>query len=208
MKYKLTALILTLFLILAFAPAAFADEGESVEDGLNAYCLDQVEFLHPETGAPHPVGWGIAVRYTEVNEETSQDEQTAETELADPAQELYLQVMTWFCHTSDDGEGYGFGQIMLALQTSQILADTESPVEADALLAMRADGLGWGEIWKTLGFNGKPKPADWTGGPPEWANAKDKDAVDKDKLDTPKLPGPKEKDRKKPLPPTAGPKDK
>jgi len=208
MKFKLTALILTLFLILALAPAAFADEAETVEDGVNAYCLDQVEFLHPETGAPHPVGWGIAVRYTEVSEESSEDDQTAETELSDPAHALYQQVMAWFCHTSGDGEGYGFGQIMLALQTSQILADTENSPDAQSLLEMRAEGMGWGEIWKTLGFNGKPKPADWTGGPPSWANAKDKEALDEDQLDSPKLPGPKEKDRKKPLPPTAGPKDK
>ena len=208
MKIKLTALILTLFLILTLATAAFADEGESAEDGLNAYCLDQVDFLHPETGAPHPVGWGIAVRYPELGEESTEDDQIAETEQPDTAQALYQQVMTWFCHTSGDGEGYGFGQIMLALQTSKILADTDNPMEAGALLVKRAEGMGWGQIWQEYKLIGRDKGDDWVGGPPDWVKAKNSEKEADEDSGPPDWLLTKFKDRKKPLPPTAGPKDK
>jgi hypothetical protein len=87
--------------------------------------------------------------------------------LADTYDVDYATVMGWFC------EGYGFGQIMLALETSQITG--QSP---DELLAARAGGAGWGQIWQEAGLIGKPEDAgpppwagqgkpDWAGGPPD-----------------------------------------
>jgi hypothetical protein len=69
------------------------------------------------------------------------------------------QIMGWFCE-----ESFGFGQIMLALQTAKM-------EEADAaeLLARRAGGEGWGQIWVDMGVIGKDREADPPGGPPEWA---------------------------------------
>ena len=75
----------------------------------------------------HPVGWRIANTY-----------------------DLdYDEVMGWFC------DGYGFGQIMLALQTSNI---TELP--AEDLLQMKTEQGGWGRVWQGLGLIGKAKEAE------------------------------------------------
>ncbi len=57
-------------------------------------------------------------------------------------------VMTKFC------EGYSMGAIMLAIKTSQIEGMTVTP---DELLQQRADGTGWGNIWKDLGLIGSDK---------------------------------------------------
>ena len=57
-------------------------------------------------------------------------------------------VMEYFCG------GYGMGQIMLALKTSEIEG---IDVDADTLLAERANGIGWGNIWKKLGLIGSEK---------------------------------------------------
>ena len=57
-------------------------------------------------------------------------------------------VMGYFC------DGYGMGAIMLALKTSQMEGVT---LDADALLASRADGKGWGQIWKDLGLIGSER---------------------------------------------------
>jgi hypothetical protein len=198
MKLKLPVLFLTLFLILALVPAAFAEDGEAEE--VNDYCTNWGELQHP-------VGSGIALRY-DVD---------------------YELVMTWFC------QGYGFGQIMLALETSKILAtnpdaDQFSPEE---LLTMRTNQLGWGEIWKTLKFTGRPKGSDWAGGPPgllgpkhtddeegegfgpppwagppEWAGPKGTETEEGDDLGPPGWAGPKDKDRSPGPPPWAGPKVK
>ncbi|HBX69231.1 MAG TPA: hypothetical protein DEH25_07570 [Chloroflexi bacterium] len=106
------------------------------------------------------------------------------------------ELMAYFC------DGFGIGQIFLALQTEKI-----SGVAYGDLLASRADGQGWGQIWKDLGYHGKPK--DDAGTPPGQAKDKDKDTdktppgqdTDKDKDKTP--PGQaKDKDKDKP------PKDK
>lgn len=94
-------------------------------------------FCRAETEDQHPVGAALAETY--------------ETE--------YEQVMQWFC------EGrFGFGQIMLALQTAQM-----EEVEAGELLERRAGGEGWGQIWVDMGVIGKDKEADPPGGKPEWA---------------------------------------
>lgn len=55
------------------------------------------------------------------------------------------QIRTWFC---DDG--MGFGQIMLALQTAKSAGGT-----AQDYLTRRAEGQGWGQIWKAQGLIGR-----------------------------------------------------
>lgn len=66
-------------------------------------------------------------------------------------------LMDWFCGNEEE-DGFGLGQILLALQT----ADGDL-VEAGELLALRAGGMGWGEIWQDLELIGKPEEA----GPPD-----------------------------------------
>jgi hypothetical protein len=149
MKYKLPALILTLFLILALVPAAFADDGDEAE--VSTYCIDMID-------RQHPVGARIAERYA-----------------AD-----YETVMTWFCV-----DHFGFGEIMLAFETSKVMnpdadVDFDFSAYAQTLLDKRTELGGWGLVWKDLGFTGRPKGDDWAGGPPEWAGPKDEDK-DKDK---------------------------
>lgn len=63
----------------------------------------------------------------------------------------YETLQAWFC------EGFGWGQIMLALQTSGISGD-----DPGALLTQRAGGAGWGQIWQGLNLIGRPEDA----GPP------------------------------------------
>lgn len=123
----------------------------------------------------------------------------------------YHQVMDWFCKNTNSGESgngetdgaqsnanTGFGEIALALQTAEIMG-----ASADEILARRDDGLGWGQIWQELGYNGKPKTGETTAAeagdavvesannaaahantngnrPPEHAN-NDKDKGEKDK---------------------------
>jgi RNase P/RNase MRP subunit p29 len=109
----------------------------------------------------HPFGEKLASRYDEVKYETLQE---------------------WFC------SGFGWGQIMLALKTSEITGD-----DFEALLVRRGDGEGWGQIWQDLELIGRPEdagprndvdsndrpdfagPPEWVGdgrpeqaGPPEW----------------------------------------
>ena len=120
----------------------------------------------------------------------------------------YSDVMGWYCDNAPDGgdgsedggtSKTGFGEIKLALETAEITGGS-----AEELLALRSEGQGWGQIWKELGFNGKPKDDDVLddetvveeesgqgsgaensngNGPPEHANNdKDKDQEkDKDK---------------------------
>jgi hypothetical protein len=63
----------------------------------------------------------------------------------------YATLQAWFC------DGFGWGQIMLALQTSAITGD-----DPGALLELRSGGAGWGEIWQDLKLIGRPEHA----GPP------------------------------------------
>ena len=204
MKFKLPALFLTLFLILALVPAAFAQ----VEDDKVSDFYSTSGDMHPEEGFQHPVGSGIALRY-EVD---------------------YDWVMSWFC------QGYGFGQIMLALETSKVM-DTDENGEfdlqayAESLLTRKSEQVGWGQIWKELVFTGRPKSPDWAGGPPEWAGPKHSDdeegegfgpppwagppdwagpnhtdTEEGDDLGPPGWAGPKDKNRSPGPPPWAGPK--
>jgi len=55
-------------------------------------------------------------------------------------------VMEHFC------AGYGMGAIMLALKTSEL-----NGTDADTLLAERANGQGWGQIWQGLGLIGNQR---------------------------------------------------
>ncbi len=87
------------------------------------------------------------------------------------------EIMGYFC------DGFGFGQISLALQTEKI-----SGVDYGTFLAFRAEGKGWGEIWDDLGYKGKPKDGEKKT-PPGLDKHPDKDK-DKDK-------GPDEKDEPK-----------
>ncbi|MEW6649786.1 MAG: DUF5667 domain-containing protein [Chloroflexota bacterium] len=58
----------------------------------------------------------------------------------------YEEVIGWFC------QGYGMGEIMLALQTSQ-----KTGLPAADLLAMKTELGGWGQVWQQLGLIGKGK---------------------------------------------------
>jgi hypothetical protein len=68
----------------------------------------------------------------------------------------YEMLQAWFC------DGFGWGQIMLALQTGQITGDDPS-----ALLEERDSGAGWGDIWQRLGLIGNSNEG---GGPPNDQN--------------------------------------
>jgi hypothetical protein len=57
----------------------------------------------------------------------------------------YEEIMGWFC------SGYGFGEIKIAYETA-----LKADVAVEELFAMRAEGLGWGEIFQALGLIGKP----------------------------------------------------
>ncbi|MEW6093473.1 MAG: DUF5666 domain-containing protein [Chloroflexota bacterium] len=68
--------------------------------------------------------------------------------LAERYQVDYATLQGWFC------DGFGWGQIMLALQTGQI-----SEADPADLLAAREAGSGWGQIWQELKLIGKDKDA-------------------------------------------------
>lgn len=65
-------------------------------------------------------------------------------------------IMDWFCGTDEDLPGFGFGQIMHAIQTEKLLETSDTPLSAADLLAMKASGMGWGQIWQDKGLKGKP----------------------------------------------------
>ncbi len=89
--------------------------------------------------------------------------------LAEHYDTAYEQVMAWFCE-----DGMGFGQIMLALRTAEMMGES-----GETYLERRADGEGWGQIWQSLNLigpgrdkDGGPEdagPPDHAGGPPEHA---------------------------------------
>lgn len=57
-------------------------------------------------------------------------------------------VMGYFCN------GYGFGEIMLALQTHQINNE-----DISSMLDLRKSGYGWGQIWQEMDMIGNPDKA-------------------------------------------------
>ncbi len=71
----------------------------------------------------------------------------------------YATLQAWFC------DGFGWGQIMLALQTGKITED-----DPGELLELRRAGTGWGEIWQGLNLIGRPEHA----GPPNDADSNGK----------------------------------
>jgi hypothetical protein len=96
---------------------------------------------------PHPFATKIAERY-DVTEEW---------------------VMDYFC------DGYGMGQIMLALKTGELEGIETDP---ESLLDERASGVGWGNIWKNLGLIGSEREGHSPPGllkKPDHAGPKDKD---------------------------------
>jgi hypothetical protein len=84
--------------------------------------------------------------------------------LADQFGVPYEEIMAWFC------QGYGFGEITLAYEAS--LASGK-PV-AD-IFALRASGLGWGQIMQELGLKGKPEGSADPDGNSEKDNKPDKE---------------------------------
>lgn len=80
------------------------------------------------------------------------------------------QIMAWFCGSADTN-GFGFGQINLALQ-KEIQLDQAGP-SAGQLLERRASGQGWGQIWRDLGIIGKQKD----GGMPDSAGPKEREGT-------------------------------
>ena len=86
------------------------------------------------------------------NEFCAEDKQEKPHPLAVKLAERYDVTEQWvmghFC------DGYSMGVIMLALKTSQLDGVL---VDADTLLAERADGNGWGQIWKEMGLIGSEK---------------------------------------------------
>jgi hypothetical protein len=78
-------------------------------------------------------------------------------------------VMNYFC------DGYGMGQIMLALKTGEIEG---IEVDPESLLAERSNGVGWGNIWKGLGLIGSEREGHSPPGllkKPDHAGPKNKD---------------------------------
>jgi hypothetical protein len=108
---------------------------------------------------PHPVGQSLADAYDTVD---------------------YEQAMEWFCEG-----GYGFGEIILALKTSEQMGD-DCPLDSEngdseedtgctpgALLELKTALEGWGEVWQELGLIGQPDEVPDDAGPPEDAGPPD-----------------------------------
>ncbi len=102
--------------------------------------------------------------------------------LAETYEVPYEDIMSWFC------AGYGFGEIVHALQTSEV-----SDYSPEELLALKTNMRGWGQVWQELGLIGKGAKAEDT-----------PDDLDRDT--TPKEPGGPAPKQDKPEP--AGPKPK
>lgn len=95
--------------------------------------------------------------------------------MAEEYEIAYEVLLGYFC------EGYGVGEIKLALMTAQTEAAQEAGLDWEALLAMKTDDVGWGDIWQELGLIGKTRvrvrvqvanDEEFPYGPPENANPK------------------------------------
>lgn len=146
--YPVVVAVLLGLLLAALVPTvAMASDSYSVavdehedENGDDESDLEDSPFcvvVEGEYELTHPVAEGITETYS------------------DTVEGDYAIVMDWFCN------GFGFGQILLALQTETILEGPDAPT-ADDLLTRRVDGEGWGQIWQDLELIGRPEDA----GPP------------------------------------------
>lgn len=78
----------------------------------------------------------------------SEDQQPFGAKLAERYETDYATLQSWFC------DGAGWGQIMLALETSKITGKN-----AEEFLTSRSEGLGWGQIWHDLELIDRPEDA-------------------------------------------------
>lgn len=126
--------------------------------------------------------------------------------LADQYEISATQVVSWFA------DGYGFGEIMHALKTSENITptDTFTDTSPSAILDLRAELGGWGQVWQALGLIGRPDDA----GPPDDSEDVDEpEGVDREDEDDdndkgpPDHAGPMDEDDDKGPPDHAGPKD-
>ncbi|NMC54544.1 MAG: hypothetical protein GYA48_13005 [Chloroflexi bacterium] len=116
----------------------------------------------------------------------SEDMHPMGARLAERYEMDYTTLQGWFC------EGYGWGQVMLALQTG-----TAMEMDPAMLLEARDAGEGWGNIWQELGMIGKPD--------------KDKDKDDDEDMEEPEMGADEDDDKGKPDfagPPSDKDKDK
>jgi hypothetical protein len=137
-KFSFLALLLVAAMLVAGVQLAAAAEGEDGEISDGDSDPGGGYYCDPSSEEMHPFGEGLADRYG------------VEYEI----------LQEWFCN------GFGWGQIMLALETSDIIStdeDFEDLEGFEALLARRNGGEGWGEIWQDLGLIGRPEDAS----PPE-----------------------------------------
>jgi hypothetical protein len=97
---------------------------------------------------------GYEEAISSATQEVDADPQPVAVRLAELYGVPYEQIMDWFL------EGYGFGEIIHALKTSE-----KTGVPAEELLALSDELGGWGEVWQELGLIGRP--AGVPAGPPE-----------------------------------------
>lgn len=102
------------------------DQDDEAMDGEGEGSKANSAFCSSRKDKPHPLAVGIAATYGFSE----------------------ADVMTYFC------DGYGFGQIMLALQTEELGGD-----DVSVTLSERRMGKGWGQIWKESDLIGKPEEA-------------------------------------------------
>jgi hypothetical protein len=65
------------------------------------------------------------------------------------------QVVSWFA------DGYGFGEIMHALKTSEAISGTETTISDTSptgLLELKTELGGWGQVWQAAGLIGGGRP--------------------------------------------------
>ncbi|MEA3377300.1 MAG: DUF5667 domain-containing protein [Chloroflexota bacterium] len=104
----------------------------------------------------------------------------------------YDDIVYWF------QQGYGFGEIMHALETADKIEDEE--VDWADLLEEKGEDKGWGDIWQEYGLIGRPEEV----GPPDHAGPKDEEK----EPGPPSHAGPKDEENEAGPPDHAGPKDK
>jgi hypothetical protein len=166
------ALLFSMALAVPLAYAQEGDDGDGAEGRSGRYCRTS------ETEADATVDAG--------DEDDTAKRHPVASRIAERYDLEYEDVIGWFCLgvENEDGDsernGFGLGQIMLALETAR-----KAGGEPEEYLARRAAGEGWGVIWKDLGIKGgKGGGPPWatvsgeddeaetttrTGGPPPWA---------------------------------------